>query len=332
MLDLQARVDFKEVKLFRRFIVKEFDRAGIPVRSRCRKALGRLIHRAAHMFREIRGRRFLDDFLIAPLHGAVALADGRDLARRRAENLHLDMAGARDIFFEKDAAIAKVAFREMADIVIGRAKFLLVLADADADAAAARRALQHDGIADAVRRLHGLARPREKPRARQQRHARGFRERARRMLEAEAADLGGRRADEDDAGLLAGRCEVRVLRQESISRMHGFRARLLRCRENLLDGEIRLADRPFPEADSFVCVLHMQAVLVSLRIDGDAPDPHFLQRTFDAHGDGTAVGDEHFRKHGGFLLFPHHLVSKTRCVNPRSADGSASGCRRCRDC
>ena len=137
------------------------------------------------------------------------------------------------------------------------------------------------------------------------------------MLEAEAADLGGRRADEDDAGLLAGRCKVRVLRQESIPRMHGFRARLLRCRENLLDREIRLADRPFPEADSFICVLHMQAVLVGLRVDSDAPDPHFLQRALDAHGDGTAVGDEHFRKHGGFLLFPHHLVSKTRCVNPR---------------
>ncbi len=139
------------------------------------------------------------------------------------------------------------------------------------------------------------------------------------MLEAETADFCGGRTDEDDAGRFAGRREIRVLRQESIPRMHGLRACLLRCRENLIHREIRLADGPFPEADSFVCVPHMQAVLIGLRVDGDAPDAHLLQRALDAHGDGTAVGDEHFRKHGGFLLFPHHLIffDGSEAVNPR---------------
>ena len=297
MLDLQARVDLQEVESLRRFIVEEFHRARAAIGCRMREAHGRLIHLLPRGIAQMRCRGLLHDLLTATLHGAVALADGHGLALRIAEDLHFHVPRPRHVFLEKNARVVEVALREVAHVLVVAAQVILALADADADAATARRALEHDGIADAPGLPAGFLQPREQTRARQQRHAGLLRQRARRMLEAEEVDLRRRRADEGDTILLAGPCEVRVLAEEAVARMHGFGTRLFAGRDDLVDDEIRILRGAVAEADGLIGPAHVQAVPVGLGVDGDAAHAHAAQRALDAGRDGPAVGYQDFFKH-----------------------------------
>ena len=102
MFDLQARIDLEEIEFVAGVVIDEFDRA-------CRA----VVNGGAERFRcgqhaRPRGRGkigrwcFLDDFLVASLQRAVALAEGHHLAAAIAENLHLDVTRVVDAAFEKD--------------------------------------------------------------------------------------------------------------------------------------------------------------------------------------------------------------------------------------
>jgi hypothetical protein len=56
-----------------------------------------------------RRRRFLDDFLIAPLHRAIALAQCDDVAAPVAEDLHFDVPRVFDELLDEYSALAEVA-------------------------------------------------------------------------------------------------------------------------------------------------------------------------------------------------------------------------------
>ena len=49
---------------------------------------------------------YLDDFLVAALQRAIALEQMDDITVGIAENLHLDMARALDVFFDQDIRVA----------------------------------------------------------------------------------------------------------------------------------------------------------------------------------------------------------------------------------
>ena len=71
---------------------------------------------ASHKFLDdvlVAGRtgRDLDDLLMPALHGAIALVQMDDVAVLVAENLHFDVFGARNVFFQEDRRIAEGAFR-----------------------------------------------------------------------------------------------------------------------------------------------------------------------------------------------------------------------------
>ncbi len=53
-------------------------------------------------------RRLFDDFLIAPLERAIPVSQDNCGACAVAENLHFDMAGLLDIFFEEYAGVRKI--------------------------------------------------------------------------------------------------------------------------------------------------------------------------------------------------------------------------------
>ena len=60
---------------------------------------------------EADARRDLDDLLMPPLHRAVALVQVEHVAVLVAEDLHLDVLGARNVLFEKHRGIAERAAR-----------------------------------------------------------------------------------------------------------------------------------------------------------------------------------------------------------------------------
>ncbi|KAG1442994.1 hypothetical protein G6F57_018241 [Rhizopus arrhizus] len=72
VLNLQPRVDLQEIEAIARRVVNEFHRAGRPVVHGLAQLYGRRQQRLAGRRRQQRRWRFFDDFLVAPLHRAVA--------------------------------------------------------------------------------------------------------------------------------------------------------------------------------------------------------------------------------------------------------------------
>src|SRR5207248_414304 len=88
-----------------------------------------LAHRAAHLGRDERRRRFLDHLLVAALDRAFALTQIDDVAVLIAEHLDLDVPRLLDIFFDEHAVVAEAgeplalhAIEALAHVLLGPRK------------------------------------------------------------------------------------------------------------------------------------------------------------------------------------------------------------------
>ena len=282
MLDLQARVHFEEIERAAVRIEDELDGACRAIADGLAELHRRREKRGALLLRQSRRGRLLDDLLIAPLRRAVALAEREDAALSITENLHLDMPRMGHELFEKDARVLEIAPAQPLDGREGVGEFRAIPAHAHPDAAAARRALQHHRIADALHLDRRRIRARDEARARQQRHAVLLRDGARGVLQAEDAHLLRRRPDERETRLLAGFREVRVLAEEAVARMNRLRAGAPRGVENLFHEQVAFADRRRPEQNRLIGLAHMDRIRVRLRIHRDRADTEPVQRAGDA--------------------------------------------------
>jgi hypothetical protein len=82
---------FDEIKLARVDVVEELDRPRVDVTGFLAQSLGRFADVLSDFSRQIDARRDLDDFLMPPLHRAVALPKVHEVPVRVAEDLHLDV-------------------------------------------------------------------------------------------------------------------------------------------------------------------------------------------------------------------------------------------------
>jgi len=110
MLDLDAGVHLHEVEIL--FVVdEEFERAGVLIIDGVRQLDRGLAHRLAHGGRDEGGRRFLKQFLVAALDGAVAFADMDNFSVMISKDLKTRCgADFRSAFQDKAAPLLK-AFR-----------------------------------------------------------------------------------------------------------------------------------------------------------------------------------------------------------------------------
>src|ERR1019366_9548624 len=228
VLDLQARVHFEKVEVLRRGIEDEIHRACRAILHGLAEAQRRVEQPFARHRQEARGRGLFDHLLVSALDGAIALAEDDDVAMPVAEDLHFDVARALDELLEVGARLAEVRLAEALDRLEGVREFGRAAAYAEADAPAARRALQDHRVADGLGSLDGDSRAREERGAGQEGDAVRVGDLPRAVLQAELAHLLGRRADETDPGLVALVGEAGPLAQESVPRMDGFGARLAR--------------------------------------------------------------------------------------------------------
>ena len=88
-------------------VVDELDRARAHVPDRARGSDGGLAHPFTQLLIDDRGRCFFDDFLVAPLHRALAFEQGDDVAVRVGHDLDLDVARALDVSLDEDGAIGE---------------------------------------------------------------------------------------------------------------------------------------------------------------------------------------------------------------------------------
>ena len=112
MLDLEPRIHLHEIeRIGARGIDDELDGARADVADRLRSRYRRFPHRAPSLRRHARRRRFLEHFLVSPLHRAVALEQIDAIAERVGEHLDLDVPRLRQVRLDQHAVVAEARLR-----------------------------------------------------------------------------------------------------------------------------------------------------------------------------------------------------------------------------
>ncbi len=300
VFDLHAGVHLDEVELAGIHIHQELDGARAFVIHMRADLASQFADLLALCFGQIgRGRTF-HDLLVAALHGTVALEQVVDVALLVAEDLHLDMARAKDHLFKVALAVAEGGLglaAAFADLLL---ELLLGHDRAHPTPAAAPGGLEHQRIADLLGLFldlgHVLA---QHLRRGDDGHTRLDRDAARAGLVAKLAHGLGLGADEGDPGRIAGIDEIGVFRQQAVARMDRVGAGLLGDADDLGNAQIG-GDRPQPLADAIGLVRFeaVQAQLVLLGKDGDGLFAHFIGGAHDADRDFATVRDEDLLEFG----------------------------------
>ena len=226
VLDLQPGVDLQERQQPFLGLVEELDGAGVDV-ARSADEIGR---RGAQQLLLIGVQRggggLLDDLLVAPLHRAVADAEGPHVAGGVPHDLHLDMTPAADRPLQEHGGVTRGLLRLRSRPLEGLVELVGRLHPADPAPAAARGGLDHQRVADPFRVLAGLLHVGHRATApRGQRHAGLLGQPLRRDLVPEPVHHLGRGTDEDDVEVAAQAGEVGLLGHEAPSGPHRVGAR-----------------------------------------------------------------------------------------------------------
>src|SRR6266480_3809553 len=150
MFDLQARIHFQEIEI-EVGVNEEFNGACVDVTAGARESHRGVAHLLAQVGSDDRRGRFLDYFLMAPLHGAFPLAKRNDAAVSVGENLDLDVMGPVEIFFQVKTVVTESVQGFRRGIAECGFEFGVVVNEAHAHSAATGDGLQKNGVAHAVR-------------------------------------------------------------------------------------------------------------------------------------------------------------------------------------
>ena len=231
------------------------------------------------------------------------------------KDLNFDVARRGDIFLDQHAARTERR-RGLADRAFKRIIEIGLRVDpAHAAAAAARRRLYQDRIADCVRLLPEEFRV--LPLAVIARHNRdaGFlHQRLGAIFKAHRPHRRRRRSHEYDTGLRARVGEITAFGQESVARVDAFRARQLCDFDQPIDREIAFTRLGRTDEIGLVAEPPMQRVGVRRRIDRDRAHAEPFGGARDAAGDFAAVGNKDGAEHHRGLAASASFLQLTHCA------------------
>ncbi len=259
-------------------------------------------HAAAHIGIDDGRGSFLQNFLMAALDGALALAEINGVAMLVGQHLHLDVAGIDDGLLDVDFVVSEGALGLALSGLKGRLQFLRGVHQAHAFAAASGSRFQHYREADFFRDLPGLLSGFNSLRsARHEGNAGNFHVLAGAGLGAHHFHRGGGRSDELDTGVGAGLGEARVLREKSVTRMDGVSAADLGDSENFAEVQVRFARGGGPDVVSLVGLANMQRGAIDIGEDGDGGNAHLAASADDPDRYLSTIGNENLLEHAGRL-------------------------------
>src|SRR2546425_2402150 len=316
VLDLDARVHLDEVEAAAGRLQHELDGAGVAMADVADEAQRRLAHGGAECRHHRGRRRLLQQLLVASLERAVALAEMDAGALGIGHDLYLHVADALEEALDVERGIAECGARLSLGADERVRKLRWRADDAHAPAAAARRCLQEQRIADGASDYRYLVHGRNRPvGARDHRHADFRGKLAGPDLVPHLLDDRRRRAHEAEPVLLARLREGRVLGEEALTRMNGVAARAARGRQKGRDVEVARAGRWRPDADGAVRQPRVDGLAVRRRAHRDGLQPELPAGADDANRDLTTVGDENAL---------HGTGSITSSVAPNSTNAALS--------
>ena len=209
-----------------------------------------------------------------------------------AKDLDFDVAGVFDQSFDIDTAIA-----ERASGLAGRtfkqgSQVLLAVDPAHSFSAATGYGLEHDRETGGSREFEGfIGRGEALLGTRDDGGSTILGNLAGTGLGAHQTDGAGRRADEDDSGILASLGEIGIFAEEAVARMDGLGPVALGGGDDFVDTEVALGRRRGTQVRSLIGLADMQRRAVGIGIHRDRGDPHFAQGTDHTEGDFTPVGN-----------------------------------------
>ena len=223
-----------------------------------------------------------------------------------ADQLHFDMASARNELLQKDIGDTEGSAGLAVRLVERLVELLRPVGHAHPAATAAHRCLNDDRIANLRRQRlrlgvvahRGIA-------AGDDRHLCLVRDVASDDLIAELIEDFRFGTDEDHPRFGTGASKMSVFGEEAVAGMDGVNLVLPGEADDGIDVEIRL-DRLAGPADTIrlIGLEAMQSVAVLVRVNRDCANPQFVSGAEDTNGDFTAIGDEQFAN-GFDGLFRH---------------------------
>ena len=252
-----------------------------------------LAHALALFGRDDRRGGFLEHFLVAALERAVALAEVDGFAVAVAEHLEFDVARVGEIFFHVDGVVAERRARFGRRLAHQAFELVVGLDDLHSAAAAARRRLDQDRIADLLGELVGLGDAGQRAvGAGHQRQAELGGSALGLDLVAHDPDMLGLRADPDDVVALDDLGELRIFRQEAVARVDGVGMDDLGGRDDVGDVEVGFGRRRRADADGLVGQPDVHRVGVGGRMNRDRLDAHLVAGAVDPQRDLAAIGNQ----------------------------------------
>ena len=251
---------------------------------------------------------------MAALDRALALDERQHRAVRVAEQLHFDVARARQAALEIDRGVAEGGARFRSRRAHRAGQIGRVGDRAHALAAAAGDRLDQQRVADRGGRLRDVGvgdvgRERILG-AGHDRHAGARRRRPRRGLAAHRLDRFGRRPDEGQAGVAHRGGEVFVLGEEAVARVDAVGARFLRGVDDRVDAQVAFARRARADRVRLVRVAHVQRRPIAFGVDGDRRHAQLAAGADDAHRDLAAVGDQNLFQGPTLIGPPYRSVGR----------------------
>ena len=297
VLHLDPRVDLEEDELLTGH--QELDRGDSTViglraqPSRCPVQL------TTQCWRNTLCRCDFDQLLVAALNAAVPVAQ-RERARRRCDDLHLDMPRVGQMRLGKQRRIAEAELRFCGALPVGVVNLVGAVDYSHAATAAAGKRFDHDraivgggegaDVVDAAGSVGG----------RQHRHTGRCRRAPGRRLVAEQFERGGVGPDER---VSRGRTRLRetgLFAEEPVTGMDQLGAGVLGRRQDRCVVEV-CGRAGAGQSDRFVGRVHVRAVGIVLGVDGDRVELQLGCRADDSERDLTAVSDQQARHVRSFL-------------------------------
>ncbi len=296
MLHLQSGVHFEEVELT--VLVEEFDRTGIDVPARPGHLDRCFAHRLANVVGKVGRRALLDEFLVAPLGGAVALPQPHGVPVGVGDDLHLHVAGPRQVPLH----VALVPTEVGEGLPHGRLQsFGGLLGTGDhLHAPPAAAVSRFDGHrpselvpegGDLLWRGQDLGSPGHAGYAGPLGGVTGA------DLVAHHLDGTGWGTDEGDAAVGDRPGEVGVLREEPVPRVDAVGPALFDDAEDCLGVQIALRRRLASERVGLVGQSYVEGVTIEVGVDGDGGHTQLATGPDHPDRDLSPVGDEDLLEH-----------------------------------
>ncbi len=207
------------------------------------------------------------------------------------------MTRGRDELLDVDGAVAECRVRLGARSGKRALELVLRRDEAHALSSTARCGLEQNREARVGRGAPELLEPDRAVRAGYERDAGRAHRLLRTHLVAHLLDDVRGRPDEDDVVVVTRADELRVLREEPVTRVHGVAPGCLRGGDEIRDPQVALRSGRRADAHRLVCELDVERVAVRRRVDGHGLDPELVERADHAHGDLASIRDEHAVEH-----------------------------------